>query len=160
MKSTSGNTDKLKTRFWTEMSQAPIIFLQLDASPDTAIPMRAHLDENANHAIWFFLSADNDLARPGPVTATFASKNHSIFARFHGVLSEEISAERRKKHWGSDVEAWFPDGMTSPTVKIMRMDLGIAEIWEHDLGIMATAKMAMGMDVREKGKEGHTETVL
>jgi general stress protein 26 len=160
MKNTPGNADKLKTKFWKELSDAPIVFLQKDANPNTAIPMRAHLDENANHAIWFFLAADNDLAQSGAATATFASKSHGIFARFHGLLNEETDAERRKKHWGSDVESWFPGGMTSPTVKMVRMDLGMAEIWDHDLGVLATAKMAMGMDVRKKGKESHTETVL
>ena len=158
MKQESGNSDKLKTKFWTELTDSPLLFLQLDGSPDSAVPMRAHLDKDADSAIWFYVASDSHLARTGPATATFASKDHDIFARFHGILARETSPERRKKHWGNHVEAWFPKGLNSDGVTMLRLDLGSAEIWDHNLGILTAARMALGMDVRDKAK--HTETAL
>lgn len=160
MKHVSGNTEKLKTKFWTELADSPLLFLQLNADAASAVPMRAHLDRNANHAIWFFVASDHHLAAQGPVTGTFASKDHSLFARFQGNLTEETDQERRQKHWGNDVESWFPGGLDSPAVTMLRMDLGAAEIWDHDLGILANAKAAFGMDLRADAAKHHTETAL
>lgn len=158
MKQESGNTEKLKTKFWVELADSPLLFLQLDNNPGTAVPMRVHLDKEADSAIWFYVASDSHLADEGLATAIFASKDHDIFARFHGVLVTETSPARRKKHWGNHVEAWFPKGLDSDAVKMLRMDLGSAEIWDHNLGILTTARMALGMDVRDKAK--HTETAL
>jgi general stress protein 26 len=158
MKQESGNSDKLKAKFWTELMDSPLLFLQLDGSPDSAVPMRAHLDKDADSAIWFYVASDSHLARIGPATATFASKDHDLFARFHGILARETSPERRKKHWGNHVEAWFPKGQDSDAVTMLRLDLGPAEIWDHNLGLLTAAKMALGMAVR--GKAIHTETTL
>lgn len=160
MKHVSGDADKLKEKFWNKLADAPIVFLQLDRDAGSAIPMRAHLDEEANHAIWFFVARDNSLASGGPATASFASKDHEIFARFQGALTEESDVSRRHKHWGKDVESWFPGGRDSPMISMLRMDLGMAEIWDHDLGMMATVKSALGMDMREKGEAQHVNTAL
>ena len=43
---------------------------------------------------------------------------------------------------------------------MLRMDLGNAELWAADQGILTTAKMAMGMDVREDVADSHTEARL
>lgn len=160
MKHVSGTPEKLKTKFWMELADSPLLFLQLNSDPDSAVPMHAHLDRHASHAIWFFVANDHHLAARGPTIATFASKDHHIFARFEGVLSEETDQARRQKHWGNDVESWFPDGRESPSVIMLRMDLGNAEIWDHDLGILVNAKAALGMDLRADAADRHTETAL
>ena len=38
-----------------------------------------------------------------------------------------------------------------------RMDLGTAEIWNGDMGLLNTAKMALGMDVHEEAEEEHVK---
>ena len=40
------------------------------------------------------------------------------------------------------------------------MDLGDAEIWSGELGALATAKMMLGMTVRDEVKGKHVETAL
>jgi general stress protein 26 len=134
--------------------------LQLDADPDSAAPMTASLDKDANSAIWFFAGRDSRWAQMGPATATFASKGHDVFARFHGVLSEETDRARLDKQWSNFVEAWFPGGKDDPNLLFLRMDLGDASIWAGDLGALATAKMALGMDVRDETAGKHVETAL
>ncbi|MBH5322494.1 pyridoxamine 5'-phosphate oxidase family protein [Aurantiacibacter sediminis] len=154
------DTKQLKTDFWKSLDDSPFIFLQLDADPDTAVPMTAQLDKDANSAIWFFTTKDHTFAKGGPATATFAGKGHDMFARFSGVLSEETSQERFEKQWSTVVEAWFPGGKDDPNLLMLRMDLGQAEIWNGDLGFVDNAKMLFGFDVREDAKEEHTETTL
>lgn len=134
--------------------------LQLDADPDSAAPMTASLDRDANHAIWFFTSRDTRFAATGPATATFTSKGHDLFARFHGVLSEEAGRERLDKQWSNFVEAWFPGGKDDPNLLMLRMDLGGASIWAGELGLVGTAKMALGLDVRGDVEGQQAETTI
>ena len=153
-------TDELKTKFWKALADSPFLFLQLDSDPETAVPMTAQLDKDANSTIWFFTARDHSLAGMGPATATFASKDHQMFTRFSGVLREETSEERLDKQWNSIVEAWFPGGKDDPNLLMLRMDLGDAEIWNSDLGFVDNMKMLLGFDSREEAKEEHAETVL
>lgn len=156
----SGNADELKDKFWHTIADSPFTFLQLDSDPEQAVPMTAQLDKDANSAIWFFTTKDHHFAEGGPATATFSGKGHDLFARFKGTLVKETSRERLEKEWSNFVAAWYPGGKDDPNLLMLRMDLGTAEIWDSDLGMMTTAKMALGMDVREEGREHHVETTL
>jgi len=151
---------KMKHEFWEELSDSPFLMLQLDADPDSAAPMTAQLDKDANSTIWFFTTRDNRFAAKGAATATFAAKGHDLFARFHGVLSEETSRERLEKQWSKQVEAWFPEGKNDPKLLMLRMDLGNASIWNAELGIKAIAKMMVGADVTDDVKGSKLETAL
>jgi len=160
MKYDQGDPAELKHKFWGAMVDSPVVMLQLDADHDTAAPMTAQLDKEANSAIWFFTGRDNRFAEKGPATATFSSKGHDVFARFSGVLSEETDRARLEKQWNNFVEAWFPGGKDDPNLLMLRMDLGDASIWAGELGVFNTVKMALGMDVTNSIKGGFAETKL
>ncbi|TIX50196.1 pyridoxamine 5'-phosphate oxidase family protein [Alteraurantiacibacter aquimixticola] len=154
------STTELKHSFWKALAESPFLFLQLDSDPDTAVPMTAQLDKQANGAIWFFTRKDHTFAKGGAATATFSGKDNQIFARFTGTLVPELSRERLEKQWSSVAEAWFPGGKNDPNLLMLRMDLGKAEIWNSDLGFIDNAKMLMGFDVREEARKEHAETAL
>ena len=160
MKYSDGNAQDLKDKFWNEMAGSSFVMLQLDAEPGSAAPMTASLDKHANHAIWFFAGRDSHWATQGAATATYASKDHDLFARFAGILTEETDQARLDKQWSNFIEAWFPGGKTDPNLLFLRMDLGDAEIWSGELGALATAKMILGMDVRDAVAGKHVETAL
>lgn len=152
--------EKMKHQFWEAMSKSPFVMLQLDSDLDSAAPMTAQLDKDANSAIWFFTYRDNRFAKLGPATAIFSSKGHDVFARFHGVLSEETSRERLDKQWDNTVEAWFPGGKDDPKLLMMRMDLGDASIWCGDMSMITVGKMLLGMDVTNDHPGDQVETTL
>ena len=154
------DTAELKHKFWKSLADSPFLFLQLDTDPRSAVPMTAQLDKDADSAIWFFTGKDRELAQGGPATATFSGSSNQIFARFSGTLTPELSRERLDKHWSQVIEAWFPGGKDDPNLLMLRMDLGDAELWSGDQGVLTTAKMAMGMDVRQDVIGSHTEAAL
>ena len=158
MKYDQGSPDELKDKFWKTLSDSPFVMLQLDAEPDTAAPMTAQLDKDANHAIWFFTSHDNRFAAAGPATATYSGKGHELHARFAGVLTEETDAARKDAMWNNFVAAWFPEGKDSALM--LRMDLGDASIWSAEMGVFNTAKMMLGMNVRDDMKGGYADVAL
>jgi general stress protein 26 len=152
---------KLRHRFWQALEDSPYVMLQLSSDPETAAPMTAQLDRQADHEIWFFTSRSNRFAEMGPATATFASKDHEVFARFQGVLTEETDRRRLEQHWSKMIEAWFPGGKNDPDLLMLHMDLGDASIWSAtDLGLVGAVKMRLGMNVQQEAAATHTETRL
>ena len=160
MKYNQGEPAKLKQKFWEAMKESSFVMLQLDADQDSAAPMTAQLDKDANSAIWFFAERNGRFAALGPATVTYESKGHDVFCRFSGILQEETSRERLDKHWSNFVQAWFPGGKDDPNLLIMRMDLGNASIWAGELGVINTARMMLGLDVTDKIEGGFAEVKL
>jgi general stress protein 26 len=160
MKYDQGDPVELMKKFWHEMAQSPIVMLQLDTDNDTAAPMTAQLDKDANSVIWFFTGRNNRFAEMGAATATYQSKGHDVYCRFSGILSEETSRDRLDQQWNNYVEAWFPGGKDDPNLLMLRMDLGNASIWSGEMGAINTARMMLGMDVTDKTKGGYAEVGL
>lgn len=160
MKYDQGNADELKEKFWKAMSDSSFLMLQRDDDPKTAVPMTAQIDKDANSAIWFFTQKNSDFAKLGRVTATYESKDHDIFARFHGSLTVEDSQERFDHFWNNFVKAWYDEGKNDPDLLFLRMDLADAEIWSGDMGLLTVAKMALGMTVHDEAQDKHAETTL
>ena len=154
------NPDDLKDKFWQHLSASPFVMLELDSDRNGAAPMTAQLDKDARHAIWFFTSRTGGYAKMGPATANFSAKGHDLFARFDGNLVEETSRERLDKQWSQMIEAWFPGGKNDPNLLMLRMELGQAKIWDSELGLIGTAKMLLGMDVRDETKGHEAVTAL
>ena len=159
MKYKEGRADELKTKFWKALADSPYLFLQLDGQPTTAVPMSPQLGKGADSAIWFFTQTKSDFAKLGDVTATFQGKGHEIYARFAGKLVKEESQARFDQFWNNFVEAWYDGGKDDPDILFLRMDLGEAEIWDSDLGLMTTAKMALGKTVVDEQEKQHVDHV-
>ncbi len=161
MKHEQGNPEELKKKFWRALAESPFLFLERSGDSSTAVPMSPQLDKDADSAIWFFTHTKSKFAALGPATATFQGKDHDMFARFDGTLAVETSKERFDQFWNNFVEAWYDGGKTDPDMLFVRMDLGEAEIWDGDIGLLNTAKMALGMDVHDEAAERHVkETAL
>ena len=159
MRYSEGKADELKTKFWKALDDSSFLFLELDGQSDSAVPMTAQLDKDADSAIWFFTSKGSRFAEIGKAVATFAGDDHKMFARFDGTLTEETSQERFDQFWNNFVEAWYEGGKDDPDILFLRMDLGDAEIWSGDLGLLNTAKMALGKNVHDEAEEQHVKEV-
>lgn len=159
MRYDEGKADELKAKFWEELSSSPFLFLQIDGAPQTAVPMSPQLDKEADSAIWFFTHTKSDFRNLGPVTATFQSKDHKLYARFTGELAVERSQERFDNFWNNFVEAWYDGGKQDPDILFLRMDLHHAEIWSGEMGLLNVAKMALGMNVHDDAEKKHIEEV-
>lgn len=160
MKATQADPDQLKEKFWRALADSPYLFLQRDGVDNSAVPMSPQLDKDADSAIWFFTHRNSTFAALGAATATFQSKDHDLFARFHGRLSVEADPARFEQFWNNFVAAWYDGGKDDPDLLFLRMDLGEAEIWDGEMGLLNTARMALGITVHEEAAKRHTETAL
>ena len=156
----SNNSDEIREEFWESIADSPFVMLSLDSGGSHAIPMRAQLDKDANSAIWFYTSRDNRLARGGPAMMQFVSKGHDLFACVSGTLTEETNDAIIDKHWSNPVEAWYSEGRQDPSLLMLRLDLGTAEIWEAAPGVVGMFKMMTGMTMSGDEMGDHARVPL
>lgn len=156
----SSDTDEIREEFWESIADSPFVMIALDSGRAHAIPMRAQLDKDANSAIWFYTSRDNRLAKGGPAMMQFVSKGHDLFACVSGNLTEETDAAIIDKHWSKPVEAWYEQGRQDPSLLMLRLDLGDAEIWEADPGVVGMFKMMTGMTMSGDEMGDHAKVPL
>lgn len=156
----TANPDEIREEFWESIADSPFAMVSLDSARAHAIPMRAQLDKDANSAIWFYTSKDNRLAKGGAAMMQFVSKGHDLFACVSGTLTEETDNAIIDKHWSNAVEAWYEKGRQDPSLLMLRMDLGTAEIWEADPGVVGMFKMMTGMTMSGDEMGDHAKVAL
>lgn len=137
---------EIRDAFWHALARSPIMMLRLakgggDAGSALAVPMTAQLDPDADGCIWFFMSADNNLAAGGPAQADFSAKGHDVFAVLNGNLVEEADRAVFDRLYTKEVAAWFEGGKAS---LLMRLDIADAEVWTTDRSLAGLFQRMIG----------------
>lgn len=148
---------EIEKKFWTALKSDRTVMLGLagvqKAHPR---PMTAQFDED-HSPIWFFTSSESALTEaltPGsPAIATFAAKDHDLFATMHGRLSLDHDPATIDRFWNRFVAAWFPGGKDDPKLTLLRFDAERAEIWLDDSSLLAGIKLLLGTDPKEEYKD-------
>lgn len=158
----SGSEDitEIKEEFWEELSDSPFVMVGLESDLKHSIPMKAVLDKDANSCFWFYTSKQNRLAKGGPAMVQFASKGHDVFACIAGTLVEENDPAIIDKYWSNSVEAWYDQGRQDADLLMLRFDLGSAEIWEADPGLVGVFKMVTGSKMKPEDLGSHARVQL
>jgi general stress protein 26 len=126
-------------------------------------PMVAQFDED-RAPIWFFTSNQSELVRAlaagSRAIATFAAKDHALFATMQGNLSLDNKRANIDRFWNRFVAAWFPGGKEDPKLALLRFDAEGAEIWLDDSSLLAGIKLLLGADPKEEYKDKVAEVSL
>jgi general stress protein 26 len=144
------DADELQSRFWKAVRSDRTMMLGLDGVEDGhARPMTAHVDGD-HGPIWFFTSSDNTLVQrlvgPRRAIATFAAKDHDLFATVHGALSVDPDRAAVDRLWNRFVAAWYEHGKDDPKLRLLRLDAERAEVWLDASSVLAGVKMLLGVD--------------
>lgn len=153
----------LEAKFWAALKSDRTMMLGLDGAEDgQARPMTAQF-ENDRSPIWFFCSSDNSLIplldTAHRAIATFAAKDHDVFASVHGRLSLDTDPATIDRLWNRFVAAWFEGGRDDPKLRLLRLDAESAEIWLNESSLFAGMKMLLGVDPK-KDYEDKVATVV
>ena len=151
---------EVRARMWKKLAASPFVMVERVGVGEHAQPMTAQLDEDANHAIWFYTQRDNRLAQGGPAMVQFVSKDHKIFACIRGTLVAETDTATIERHWSNIVESWFPGGPRDPALLMLRFELDDAEIWEGDESYAGFFKMLLGWKIDPQDTGRHVEVAL
>ena len=120
-------------------------------------PMTAQLEGAEGGPIWFFTANDNDLVQhlrgKDRAIATFASKNHDVFAAIHGGLRVDTDRAVVDRLWNRFVAAWYEGGKDDPKLVLLRLDPDRGQVWADASSMIAGVKMLLGIDPKEDYKE-------
>src|SRR5262245_29049833 len=151
------NEAEIEKKFWKALKSDRTVMLGLDGVERAHHrPMVAQFDED-RAAIWFLSPTDSELIRAlsagSRAVATFAAKDHTLFATMHGNLRLDNKRANIDRFWNRFVAAWFPGGKEDPKLALLRFDAEGAEIWLDDSSFLAGVKLLLGADPKEEYKD-------
>ena len=146
------DTRDLERKFWKAIEDDRTMMLGITGIPPR--PMTA-LAEDKQAPLWFFTSADTDLAKGlvgslgKAATATISSKNHDVFATLGGKLVLDNDPAVIDRLWNPFIAAWFEGGKDDPKVRLLRMDPDHAHVWVNENNLLAGVKLLLGVDPKK-----------
>ena len=153
-------TKSIREEFWKAMADSPFIMLGLNADSEYSEPMTAQLDKDADSEFWIFTTKNNRVAKGGPATAQFSSKDHKVFACISGTLKIETNTAVIDKFWSKQVDSWYKLGRTDPSLHVLRFELNDAEIWTQHPGITGMFKLFTNNKVNPEEMGSHEKIAL
>lgn len=148
---------ELEEQFWSAIKSDMTMMLGLAGVENAHTrPMTAQIDGD-HGPIWFFTSREaslvQNLSQSSKAVATFASKNHDLFACVHGTLAIDNDRAMIDKLWNRFVAAWYEQGKDDPKLVLLRFDAQEAEIWEDASSLVSGLKMLFGIDPKVDFKD-------
>ena len=145
------DTRELEARLWKHLNDDRVVLL---GAPGIAPRPMTAIAEHDHAPLWFFTAADTDLgaaldnAPTVQATATFAAKDHGVFATISGPLVADNDPGVIDRLWNPFIAAWF-EGKDDPKLRLLRMDAGDAHVWLNENSMVAGIKLLLGSDPKE-----------
>ncbi|HWS78203.1 MAG TPA: pyridoxamine 5'-phosphate oxidase family protein [Thermomonas sp.] len=138
---------ELKAKFWEAIGKDRTAMLGCTGVYPR--PMTAQAEDDRG-PIWFFTARANDLAeatarKPQQGLLLFAAKGHDLFATVGGTLQQDNDPRVIDRLWNPFVAAWYT-GKDDPSLRLLRFDPGVAEIWQNASSLLSGIKMLVGID--------------
>lgn len=156
METAMTDTHELEVRLWKALDKDRTVML--GATGVEPRPMTA-LAEDQRAPLWFFTASDTELAqslegsRGRAATATFAAKDHDLFATFSGHVVIDNDRAVIDRLWNPFVAAWFEKGKDDPKLRLLRMDAADAHVWLNENSLLAGVKLLLGVDPKKDYKD-------
>lgn len=153
------NEAEIEAKFWKALKSDRTLMLGLaGVENDHSQPMTAQLDGDQNRGpIWIFASKESHLVKAlgqrHRAFASFASKDHELFASFHGELVADNDRAMIDKLWNKFVAAWYEGGKDDPKLQLLRLDPARGQVWLNANNVFAGIKMLLGRDPKEDYKD-------
>ena len=145
------DTRELESRFWKHLDDDRTVMLGAEGIAPR--PMTA-IAEDDRAPLWFFTSSDTDLGKALDASsgiagvASFAAKDHDLFATLRGQLTADNDRDVIDRLWNPFIAAWF-EGKDDPKLRLLRMDAPEAHVWLNENSMLAGAKMLLGVDPKK-----------
>jgi general stress protein 26 len=152
------NAAELEAKFWKALKSDMTMMLGISGVDESHTrPMTAQLEGEEGGPIWFFTATDNDLVQQlagnDRAIATFASKDHNLFATVHGNLRVDTDRAVIDRLWNRFVAAWYEGGKDDPNLALLRLDPDAGQVWADASSFVAGIKMLLGFDPKKDYKD-------
>lgn len=163
---------RLRKKFWEQLDDSPFVMLGLEGVEDSRTrPMTAQVDrqdrgKEEGGPIYFFTSRTEGLAegleQETRAVATFAAKDHGLFAHIHGTLVPLDDHAVVDRLWNPIIGSWYKDGKDDPDLLLLRFDTERADVWEASPGATlkaAALKALFDIDPGQEHQSDHQASV-
>ncbi|WP_310469093.1 pyridoxamine 5'-phosphate oxidase family protein [Sphingomonas sp.] len=164
---------RLEKKLWEELEDSRFVMLGLHGvDDDFTRPMTAQVDrpkdadDDQPGKIYFFAAHSEDLvkglAKSNKAIATFAAKDHKLFASIHGKLVLDQDRAVIERLWNPIIASWYKDGKDDPDLALIRFDADKADVWEAATGATlkaAALKMLFNIDPGKEHQDEHRAEV-
>lgn len=84
--------------------------------------------------LWFFAHADSAKVRQlrvnPEVNVAFSDQKHHAWVSISGTATEGFDRARAERLWSPLLKAWFPDGLDTPGLTLIKVHATSAEYWD------------------------------
>lgn len=149
----------LEAKFWKALKSDRTMMLGVSGVDEGHTrPMTAQLEGDEGGPIWFFAAKEDDdlvkqLRGNDRAIATFASKDHDVFAAVHGSLRVDTDRAVVDRLWNRFVAAWYEGGKDIPKLVLLRLDPDAGQVWADASSVAAGVKIFLGLDPKEDYKD-------
>lgn len=115
--------------------------------------------------LWFFTYADSDLvaqiSRHPQVNVAFSDPKQNNWISIAGAASRHDDPVKAKQLWNPLLKAWFPDGLETPNLTLVKVTAQTAEYWEaaHSSKVVTLLGYAKAAVTGKTPDAGENETV-
>jgi general stress protein 26 len=92
--------------------------------------------------LWFFAYADSDLvsqtAANPQVNVSFSDSKQHAWVSISGAAERTDDRAKAEELWNPMLKAWFPDGLDTPGLTLIKVHAETAEYWEAAHGKVVT----------------------
>ena len=158
---------RLRKKFFTALDDSPFVMLGLEGVEDSRTrPMTAQVDRQDRDKedggpIYLFASKTDgvgqDIGQGARAVATFAGKDHKVFAHIHGNLVPSDDRAVIDRLWNPFIASWYKDGKDDPDLLLLRFDTEKADVWEADTGSTLKAAALKALFDIDPGKEHQSD---
>ena len=117
-----------------ELLQGASIAMLTTVSPEHKLISRPMAVQEAEFDgdLWFIFSEDSPKAQQikdeAEVNVSFESKHTFVSLAGRGTVVHD--RKKLEEHWSASVDAWFPDGIDTPGVALLKVEAESAQYWE------------------------------
>ena len=127
-------------------------------------PMSNNRDVEFDGDLWFFTYGSShkvdEVGRVPKVNASFADIDNQLYASLTG--QAEVVRDRAKieELWKPELRAWFPEGVNTPDIALLKVTVERAEYWDGSQSLVAHAVSFVSSLVRgEPAQLGENEKI-
>ncbi len=97
-------------------------------------PMATQRRESRSGVLWFFTRATShkvsEVEHDRHVNVAYASPEDNRFVSVSGLGRLVRDREKAAELWSPVLKAWFPDGVDTPGLGLLRVEVTLAEYWD------------------------------
>ncbi|HEX8294242.1 MAG TPA: pyridoxamine 5'-phosphate oxidase family protein [Pyrinomonadaceae bacterium] len=127
-------------------------------------PMSNNRDVEFDGDLWFFTYGSShkadEVGRVPKVNASFADTGGQLYASLTG--RAEVVRDRAKIEglWKPQLRAWFPEGVDTPDIALLKVTVERAEYWDGSQSVVAHAvSLVSSLVTGEPARPGENEKI-